>query len=148
MRVMPTAKRRNQAFTVIEMLIVIAIIAVLAVIVIPRLLKTGRRASEATLRGQLYEMRNAIQRFEGDCGDYPAVLSQLMTQPADGGAGGTGVTLDVSGWEGPYLETPDGDLPEDPFTDSSTTWSYTATLGHVQTGSTLSSLDGEPYVNW
>lgn len=138
--------RKNKGFTLIEMLIVIVVIAILALIVIPRLLGAGRKAKEATLRGDLHQIRNAIQQFEADCGDYPASLDQLMTTPS--GDGGTGIALDVSGWQGPYLRTPDSNMPKDPFTDSSTTWSYTASTGHVTSGSTLTAINGEAYSSW
>jgi len=140
--------RRRKGFTLIEMLIVIVVIAILALIVIPRLLGAGRKAKEATLRGDLHQLRNAIQQFEADCGDYPSAVSTLMTQPAAGSNGGNGIALDVNGWQGPYLRTPDNNLPKDPFTDSSTTWSYTATTGHVQSGSTLTAINGEAYSSW
>ena len=139
--------RRHKGFTLIEMLIVIVVIAILALIVIPRLLGAGRKAKEATLRGDLHQLRNAVQQFEADCGDYPSALAQLMTQPAAGN-GGTGIALDVAGWQGPYLRTPDDNLPEDPFTTSSTTWSYTASTGHLQSGSTLTAINGEAYSTW
>ena len=141
--------RRHKGFTLIEMLIVIVVIAILALIVIPRLLGAGRKAKEATLRGDLHQIRNAIQQFEADCGDYPAdgQLSDLMTQPAAGN-GGTGIALDVNGWQGPYLRTPDGNMPVDPFTDSSTTWAYTGATGHVQSGSTLTAINGDAYSSW
>jgi prepilin-type N-terminal cleavage/methylation domain-containing protein len=71
--------RRSKGFTLIEMLIVIVVIAILALIVIPRLLGAGRKAKEATLRGDLHQVRNAIQQFEADCGDYPSAISTLMT---------------------------------------------------------------------
>jgi general secretion pathway protein G len=138
---------RHKGFTLIEMLIVIVVIAILALIVIPRLLGAGRKAKEATLRGDLHQIRNAIQQFEADCGDYPSSLDQLMTQPA-AGDGGTGIALDVNGWQGPYLRTPDGNMPKDPFTDSSTTWSYTASSGDVHSGSTLTAINGEAYNTW
>jgi general secretion pathway protein G len=139
--------RKSKGFTLIEMLIVIVVIAILALIVIPRLLGAGRKAKEATLRGDLHQLRNAIQQFEADCGDYPANTAQLMTQPS-GGNGGTGIALDVNGWQGPYLRTSDNNLPKDPFTDSSTTWSYTAATGHIQSGSTLTAINGEAYSSW
>lgn len=141
------ANRRSKGFTLIEMLIVIVVIAILALIVIPRLLGAGRKAKEASLRGDLHQLRNSIQQFEADCGDYPASTSQLMTVPS-GGNGGTGIALDVTGWQGPYLRTPDGNLPADPFTASSTTWSYTASTGHVQSGSTLTAINGDNYSSW
>jgi general secretion pathway protein G len=142
------SKRRTTGFTLIEMLIVIVVIAILALIVIPRLLGAGRKAKEAALRGDLHQIRNAIQQFETDCGDYPSAISQLMTQPAEGTTGGGGIALDVNGWQGPYLRTAGNSLPKDPFTDSSTTWNYTASTGHVQSGSTLTAINGEAYSVW
>ena len=138
--------RKSKGFTLIEMLIVIVVIAILALIVIPRLLGAGRKAKEATLRGDLHQIRNAIQQFEADCGDYPANLDQLQNTPS--GTGGTGIALDAAGWQGPYLRTPDNNLPKDPFTDSSTSWSYTMTTGHVASGSTLTAINGEAYSSW
>jgi general secretion pathway protein G len=139
--------RRSKGFTLIEMLIVIVVIAILALIVIPRLLGAGRKAKEATLRGDLHQLRNAIQQFEADCGDYPADTADLMTTPAAGN-GGTGIALDVVGWQGPYLRTPDNLLPKDPFTDSSTSWAYTASLGEIHSGSTLTAINGDAYSAW
>ncbi|MBN1459139.1 MAG: prepilin-type N-terminal cleavage/methylation domain-containing protein [Armatimonadetes bacterium] len=138
--------RKSKGFTLIEMLIVIVVIAILALIVIPRLLGAGRKAKEATLRGDLHQIRNAIQQFEADCGDYPLTLDQLMNTPS--GDGGTGIALDAAGWQGPYLRTPDDNLPKDPFTDSSTSWSYTPATGHVASGSTLTAINGEAYSSW
>src|SRR4030066_253645 len=91
-------KRGSKGFTLIEMLIVIVVIAILALIVIPRLLGAGRKAKEAALRGDLHQLRNAIQQFEADCGDYPAASADLQTAPAAGSNGGSGISLDISGW--------------------------------------------------
>ena len=143
-----TRGRTHAGFTFIEMLIVIVVIAILAMIVIPRLMGAGRKAKEAALRGDLHQLRNAIQQFEADCGDYPSALSQVMTQPTTGSAGGQGIALDVNAWQGPYLRTPDNGLPKDPFTESGTTWSYTASTGHVTSGSTLTAINGEAYSSW
>jgi len=138
----------HTGFTLIEMLIVIVVIAILALIVIPRLMGAGRKAKEAALRGDLHQLRNAVQQFEADCGDYPAALSQLMTSPTAGSNGGQGIALDVTAWQGPYLRTPDNNLPKDPFTDSATTWGYTASTGDLVSGSTLTSISGEAYSTW
>lgn len=140
-------KRSGRGFTLIEMLIVIVVIAILAMIVIPRLLGAGRKAKESALRGDLQQLRNAIQQFEADCGDYPSALSQLMTQPAAGATGGNGIALDVGAWQGPYLRTPDGNLPEDPFTGAAD-WTYDAASGDVHSSSTLTALDGTNYSDW
>jgi general secretion pathway protein G len=142
------ANRRSKGFTLIEMLIVIVVIAILALIVIPRLLGAGRKAKEATLRGDLHQIRNSIQQFEADCGDYPAGLVDLMTKPAEGTGGSGTIALDVNGWQGPYLRTPDSNLPKDPFTDSSTTWTYDGPTGDVTSGSTLTAINGDTYSSW
>lgn len=140
-------KKNSRGFTLIEMLIVIVVISILAMIVIPRLLGAGRKAKESALRGDLQQLRNAIQQFEADCGDYPSALAQLMTAPAAGATGGSGIALDVTAWKGPYLRTPDGNLPADPFTTAAD-WTYTAATGDVHSASTLTALDGTNYSAW
>jgi len=141
------ANRRHKGFTLIEMLIVIVVIAILALIVIPRLLGAGRKAKEAALRGDLHQLRNAIQQFEADCGDYPLDENDLQTAPAAGSNGGSGISLDISGWQGPYLRTPDGNLPVDPFT-TLVDWAYTPATGEIHSSSTLTALDGTAYSAW
>ena len=140
-------KRDNRGFTLIEMLIVIVVIAILALIVIPRLLGAGRKAKESALRGDLQQLRNSIQQFEADCGDFPAALAGLMTAPAAGSNGGNGIALDTGAWKGPYMRTPDNNLPKDPFTGSAN-WTYTATSGDVHSAATLTGLDGTAYSAW
>lgn len=141
--------RNRKGFTLIEMLIVIVVIAILALIVIPRLLGAGRRAKESALRGDLQQLRNAIQQFEADCGDFPATLDQLVLDPSTppSGNGGQGLALDSTGYKGPYLRTPDGGLPKDPFTNAAD-WTYTADQGDVHSASTLTALDGTNYADW
>jgi len=141
--------RKHKGFTLIEMLIVIVVIAILALIVIPRLLGAGRKAKEASLRGDLHQMRNAIQQFEADMGDYPADINDLMSgKPYAGSAtGGQGLDLDGNGYQGPYLRTPNGTLPVDPFTNAAD-WTYTVATGEVHSASPLSALDGTAYVDW
>src|SRR3989304_2227488 len=92
-------KKNSRGFTLIEMLIVIVVISILAMIVIPRLLGAGRKAKESALRGDLQQLRNAIQQFEADCGDYPAALGDLMPAPAAGSNGGNSIALAGGAWE-------------------------------------------------
>jgi general secretion pathway protein G len=146
-RLRSSLSRQKQGFTLVEILIVIVVIAILAIIVIPRLMGVGRKAKESNLRGQLHSMRNAVQQFEADCGDYPSSLDQLLTAPS-GGTGGGGITLDTLAWQGPYLVSPNGSLPQDPFTESSTTWSYIPASGEVHSGSTLTAINGQAYNSW
>jgi len=141
--------RKHKGFTLIEMLIVIVVIAILALIVIPRLLGAGRKAKEAALNGDLHQLRNAIQQFEADMGDYPSALTQLVEAKGSTGfgTGGSGIALDDAGYEGPYLRTADGNLPKDPFTDAAN-WTYTKATGDVHSASTLTGLNGTAYSTW
>ena len=140
-------RKDSRGFTLIEMLIVIVVISILAMIVIPRLLGAGRKAKESALRGDLQQLRNSIQQFEADCGDFPAAISQLMTAPAAGSNGGNGIALDAGAWKGPYMRTPDNNLPKDPFT-AAADWTYVATSGDVHSASTLTALDSTAYSAW
>ena len=141
------ASRKSKGFTLIEMLIVIVVIAILALIVIPRLLGAGRKAKEAALKGDLHQLRNAIQQFEADCGDYPVDLDPLMTAPADGDTGGNGIDLDAAAWQGPYLRTPDGAMLVDPFTTLAD-WTYDGPTGEVHSSSGLTAVNGDNYSDW
>ena len=144
-------KNQRHGFTCIETLIVILVIAILVMIVIPRLVTAGLKAKEAMLRGDLYQLRNAIQRFEADCSRYPNTLDELMTRPGDVPDAGD-VDFDilktgVVAWYGPYIRTPDGMLPQDPFTTKAG-WSYDPKTGEVHSSSTLTAINGELYNTW
>ena len=134
--------RRTQAFTLIEMLIVLFVIAALAMVVFPSLTGVNRKAREADLAGQLRSLREAIQQFENDCGDYPATLDQLLVRPSTA-MGGGGIAIDPDDWQGPYLIVFNGALPKDPFTESYVTWQYTPATGEVRSGAALVSLKME-----
>ena len=139
--------RRRTGFTLIEVLIVIVVIAILAAIVIPRLLGAGRQAREASLRATLQELRNAIALFQAQCGCYPSNLSDIMlsSAPASGTlAGGGTININQADFQGPYLTTPDGNLPDDPV-EPTTAWTYTASTGAVHSGASGTTLDGINY---
>lgn len=143
-------RRGSRGFTLIEMLIVIVVIAILALIVIPRLLGAGRKAKEASLKGDLHMLRNAIQQFEADTGGYPSDLDDLQlaraSAPTSGvDDAGNAVSLDATAYQGPYLKTPDGAIPADPFTGA-VDWTYSN--GEVHSSSTLTALDGSDYADW
>jgi len=141
--------KKRDGFTLIEMLIVILIIALLAVIVIPRLLSATRKGKESALRADLQELRNALQKFDSDMGDWPANLNQLMAPRNDPptGDGGSGIALDSRSYQGPYLRNPDQGLLTDPFTRD-TDWNYNPATGEVHSSSTNSALDGSAYSTW
>ncbi|HZR03573.1 MAG TPA: prepilin-type N-terminal cleavage/methylation domain-containing protein [Burkholderiales bacterium] len=90
--------RTQRGFTLIELIVVLAIIALLVSVAIPRYFAHVDHAKEATLRQDLSTMRDAIDKFYGDKGRYPSSLEELVTAR--------------------YIRN----IPVDPMTDSATTW--------------------------
>ena len=88
----------ERGFTLIELLVVMAIIATLLLIAVPRYSLSLQRAREATLRQDLSVMREAIDKYLGDSGHYPAALEELV--------------------QARYLRA----IPQDPVTKSVDTW--------------------------
>ena len=141
--------RRRQGFTLIEVLIVIVVIAILATLVIPRLMGAGRKAKETQLRGNLKQIRDAIERFEANMAAWPPAITDIMA--ADGAAisadfDGNGGSVDRLAYDGPYL-APMAGLPKDPFTGAAD-WVYDNSTGSVHSASTLTALDGSNYSTW
>ena len=70
----------RRGFTLIELMVVMAIIAVLLTIAAPRYFNHLDRAREATLRQTLAVVRDAIDKFHGDTSSYPESLEELVTK--------------------------------------------------------------------
>jgi len=119
-----------------------------ALMVLPRLAGAGQTAREAALKGELHQFRNAIAQFEVDMGDFPARLSDLTAAAAPVGRGGRGRKLTSSGFQGPYVRTPDGGVPIDPFTRSNKTWAYSPATGEIRSGAPGKARSGEPLGSW
>lgn len=141
------ARFRQGGFTLLELIIVIAVIGVLAAIAMPNLTQTPRRAQEAVIRTNLNTMRQVIDQYYGDKGFYPADLEVLVEDgylrdvPLD-------PILGEREWGLVYEGSPD-DL-NDP---GSIAWDVDLELegGGVIDVFSLSedlSLDGEPYAEW
>jgi general secretion pathway protein G len=121
----------HKGFTLIEMMTVIAIIGILATIATPSFLRSITRAREASLRNSLFVLRDVIDQYYADNGDYPETLEVLI--------------------EKKYIRT----VPMDPFTGSTETWILIAPEGEglsgiydVHSGSDKISLYGMPYNEW
>jgi general secretion pathway protein G len=71
-----TGERRG--FTLIEMLVVMAVIATLLTLAVPRYFRSMQRSREAVLRQDLATLRDSIDRFYGDTGKYPPALAALV----------------------------------------------------------------------
>ena len=96
----PAAGTRRGAggFTLIELVVVFAILALLVSIAVPRYFAHVDRAKEATLKQNLSVMRDAVDKFYGDKGRYPDNLDEMVSQR--------------------YLRS----IPLDPITESAATW--------------------------
>jgi general secretion pathway protein G len=123
-------------FTLMELMIVMALIATLAGVGLSIYGNSVTRAKEATLKEDLFRMRDAIDQYYADKNKYPATLDALVSEK--------------------YLRA----IPVDPFTQSVDTWQTTMSeleagnvtsepgVYDVKSGSELSGLDGTPYANW
>jgi type IV pilus assembly protein PilA len=79
--------RNKKGFTLIELMIVIAIIAILAAILVPNFLKARAQGQLAACESNLKNIATALEMYATDfSGDYPAGALTLLTSTATGGA--------------------------------------------------------------
>ena len=72
---------KASGFTLIELMIVVAIIGILAAIAIPKFASLIRKSSEGASKGNLGAIRSALSIYYGDMeGQYPVQLSALTIQ--------------------------------------------------------------------
>jgi general secretion pathway protein G len=135
-RRIPDPASRISGFTLIEVMVVMALIVVLASVGLTLYSNSVTRAKESVLKEDLFRMRDAIDQYYADKGQYPATLQDLVSDK--------------------YLRA----IPKDPFTNSVDTWrevpsepdpnNPTAQPGvyDVRSGSELTALDGTKYSEW
>jgi general secretion pathway protein G len=132
--------RRRQAqtsgFTLMELMVVIALISVLAAMGVVQYRNSIVRTKEAVLKEDLFRMKDAIDQYYADKAKYPASLDALVSEG--------------------YLRA----VPKDPFTNAADTWQTvpaepdpnnpTAEVGiyDVKSGSDGMSLEGTKYNEW
>jgi general secretion pathway protein G len=96
--------RRRQAFTLIELLLVLVILGILAAIVVPKFSGRTEQARQTAAQSQIATFGTALDAFEVDTGAYPKGkngLNELVNAPRD-----------AASWKGPYLK---GAIPNDPW---------------------------------
>ena len=125
-----------RGFTLIELLVVASILIVLAGIGLAQYKNGKTRASEAVLKQDLFNMRDAIDQYYADKGMWPGTLDELVS------AG--------------YIRK----VPDDPFTGNNGSWQVipsepdpanpTAAPGvyDIKSGSDATALDGTRYNDW
>jgi general secretion pathway protein G len=129
-------KRKSaRGWTLIELLIVISLISILATIGLASYRNSVTASKEAILKTDLFRMRDAIDQYYADKGEYPGSLDALVTEG--------------------YLRK----IPEDPFTRAAD-WQTlpaepnpskpTAEPGvyDVKSSSQDTALDGSRYADW
>ena len=141
-------RSKQHGFTLMELLIVIIVIAVLAAIALPKFGNSSTRAREASLKGHLKTLRNAIGIFSNDCGAYPAQLTDLAsaTAPATGvDPSGAGKPINAADWHGPYIQQ----VNNDPVSGNPFTYSTTApNVGKLTSSAAGTATDGTSYSGW
>jgi general secretion pathway protein G len=71
----------QEGFTLVEMMVVIAIIGLIAVLVVPQIMHRMDEARMKTTRLQIRELETAVDMFKIDNGFYPASLDDLVRRP-------------------------------------------------------------------
>jgi|TARA_B110000495_G_scaffold145332_1_gene128255 general secretion pathway protein G len=93
--------QRDDGFTLIEILVVMAIIAMLAVMVAPNLFNQQAGAMRDVARTEISTLEAALDIYRLDIGEYPDTLDGLMEDDTD-----------RASWNGPYLRRA---VPTDPW---------------------------------
>ena len=71
--------RISAGFTLIELIVVVAIIGILATIAVPAMKTYPQRARESALKEDLFTLRSTIDQFKADRGRYPNSLEELVS---------------------------------------------------------------------
>lgn len=96
--------RREAAFTLIELLIVMVILGLLAALVGPRMFGKTEKAQQKATKSQITLLETAIDTYRLDVGKFPTTEQglQALREAPDG----------ANRWDGPYLPK---EIPMDPW---------------------------------
>lgn len=129
---MPAHNARSaKGFTLMELLVVLAIIGLLLSVAVPHYFGSLDRSKESVLKHDLVTMRDAIDKFYGDTGRYPDDLAELTKNK--------------------YLRH----IPVDPLTESMETWQILpppegvkGNVYDIKSGAEGTAADGSAYAEW
>jgi general secretion pathway protein G len=122
----------RRGFTLIEIMVVVAIIVTILSIAVPFYTTAMVRAKESVLQSNLFTMRSVIDQYTYDKEEPPQSLDELVSEG--------------------YLR----EIPIDPFTESRDTWKMINEAGptgesglyDVRSGSDRTALNGTSYSEW
>ncbi len=129
-------RKQDAGFTLMELMIVMAIISVLATLAVPSFIGAIKSAREAVLKEDLHVLRAAIDSYTMDKQKAPQSLDDLVQEG--------------------YLRS----IPEDPMTRSKDTWVTDTSdalysldqtepgIADIHSGSDDTGSDGQPYSAW
>ena len=117
-----------RAFTLIELIVVLAIVSLLLTLALPRYFQSIEASKETVLKENLRTVRETIDKFYGDTGRYPESLEEMV--------------------ERKYLRS----IPSDPVTETRDTWIIVAPDGDakgrvydIRSSATGNTVDGKPF---
>lgn len=125
--------KNARGFTLIELIVVMAIVALLASIAAPRYFNSLQKSKETALLQSLTTMRDAIDQFAVDKRRYPESLQELA--------------------DARYIRA----VPEDPLTGARDSWvelppptdmQANGNVWDVRSGAAGRSADGRLYADW
>lgn len=123
--------RKVWGFTLVELLVVLAILATLLSIALPRYFDSISKANEAVLRANLRILRESIDKHRADTGQWPASLQSLVDRR--------------------YIRS----IPTDPVADGADLWILLAPpdgasrgVFDVRSGASGVARDGSSFTTW